>query len=130
MTFPTPAAGDPRSRPIPKSVIARALEGVRYAITGVAPDNWFGPMQPLQPMAPAEVAGRRFDYPVGYNLQYGPRAYEPGGFADLRALADNCDILRLVIETRKDQIEAQDWDIRPKKSAGATARPRASQFAS
>ncbi|HUO92570.1 MAG TPA: phage portal protein [Rhizomicrobium sp.] len=118
-----------RSRPIPKSIVTRALQGVRYAITGVAPDTWFGPMQPLAPMAPAEVAGRRFDYPTGYNLNYGPRAYEPVSFADLRALADNCDILRLVIETRKDQIEAQDWDIRPRKQPDGT-RPRARQFAS
>jgi hypothetical protein len=117
-----------RTRAIPKSVVARAIEGVRYAITGVAPDSWFGPLQPLVPMAPAEVAGRRFDYPVGYNLQYGPRAYEPVSFADLRALADHCDILRLVIETRKDQIEAQDWDIRPKKQPDG-ARPRAKTFA-
>jgi len=118
-----------RSRPIPKSIVARALEGVRYAITGVVPENWFGPMQPLAPMAPAEVAGRRFDYPTGYNLQYGARSYEPVSFADLRALADNCDILRLVIETRKDQIEAQEWDVRPKKQPDGT-RPRAKQFAS
>jgi hypothetical protein len=121
-------AAGARMRPIPKSIVQRALEGVRYAITGVAPTTWFGPSQPLAPMAPAEVVGRRFDYPTGYNLQYGPRAYEPVGFADLRALADNCDILRLVIETRKDQIEAQDWDIRPKKT-GAGARPRAGAFA-
>ena len=121
----SPAA---RTRAIPSSIIARLVEGVRYAITGVTPQTWFGPSQPLQPMAPPETAGRRFDYPTGYNLQYTPRAYEPVGFADLRALADNCDILRLVIETRKDQIEAQDWDIRPRKTA-AGARPQASSFA-
>ena len=103
----TMASDSARARPIPKGIVARAIEGVRYAITGVTPESWFGPMQPLTPQAPADVAGRRFDYPTGYNLQYGPRAYEPVGFADLRALADNCDILRLVIETRKDQIEAR-----------------------
>ena len=85
-------------------------------------------MQPLTPQAPADVAGRRFDYPTGYNLQYGPRAYEPVGFADLRALADNCDILRLVIETRKDQIEGQDWDIRPLKQADGS-RPMLAPYA-
>src|SRR5580692_3670500 len=120
-------AANARTRAIPKGVVQRAIEGVRYAITGVSPETWFGPMQPLKPMAPADVAGRRFDYPTGYNLQYSPRSYEPVGFADLRALADNCDILRLVIETRKDQIEAQDWDIRPKKTPDGT-RPRAGDF--
>jgi hypothetical protein len=41
-------------------------------------------------------------------------------FADLHMLADNCDLLRLVIETRKDQVEAQDWDVRPRKRADGT----------
>ena len=118
-----------RVRAVPSSVVQRVVDGVRYAITGVAPANWFGPMQPLAPMAPADVAGRRFDYPTGYNLQYEPRAYEPVTFSDLRALADNCDILRLVIETRKDQIEAQDWDIRPKRQDNGD-RPKSSAFAS
>jgi hypothetical protein len=86
-------------------------------------------MQPQKPMAPEGTAGRAFDYPVGYNLNYGPRSYEPVSFADLHALADNCDLLRLVIETRKDQICAQDWDVRPRKQADGT-HPKASSFAS
>ena len=43
-------------------------------ITGVSPDTWFGPLQPLAPMAPPEVKGRQFDYPFGANLNYIPRA--------------------------------------------------------
>ncbi len=96
-------------------LIARVVQGARYVMTGVKPDGWFGPMQPLQPMAPASVEGRRFDYPVGSNLDQRPRGYEPISFGDLRALADNCDVLRAVIETRKDQMESQDWIIRPKQ---------------
>lgn len=75
--------------------------------------GWFGPLQPLAPVAPPDVAGRRFDYPTGYNLNVRPRAYEKIGFTELRALADNFDLLRLVIETRKDQVEAKRWTIRP-----------------
>ncbi|MGN8097172.1 hypothetical protein [Methylobacterium sp. 22177] len=56
----------------------------------------------MRPLAPAEVAGRRFDYPPGYNLNTTARAYEPVSFAQLRRLADGYDLLRLVIETRKD----------------------------
>jgi hypothetical protein len=41
------------------------------------------------------------DYPVGYDYIYTPRSYEPIGFAELRALAQNHDITRLCIETRK-----------------------------
>jgi hypothetical protein len=118
-----------RVTPVPKGFSTRVGEAVRYLISGVAPTTWFGPMQPLQPMAPEGTGGRAFDYPTGYNLSYQPRTDEPVSFADLRALADGCDMLRLVIETRKDQIEAQDWDIRPRKTLDGS-RPGASQFAS
>src|SRR5438067_6419272 len=93
-------------------VIARVAQAARYVLSGVAPDAWFGPMHPLQPMAPPSVEGRRFDYPVGYNLDTRPRGYEPVTFEQLRALADGCDVLRAVIETRKDQMEALDWTLR------------------
>ena len=102
-----------RVNPIPPGLIARAGEAVRHVISGVAPATWFGPVQPV---APESVAGRAFDYSVGYNLQYQPRADEPGSFAQLHTLADNCDLLRIVIETRKDQIEGQDRDVRPPRA--------------
>ena len=59
--------------PIPSGIIARITQAARYVISGVGPETWFGPMQPLQPMAPPEVVGRKYDYPVGYNLNYTPR---------------------------------------------------------
>lgn len=37
------------------------------SIAGHEP-SWFGPSAPTRPSAPADVAGRRFDYPTGYNL--------------------------------------------------------------
>jgi hypothetical protein len=78
--------------------------------------DWFGPLDPLNPIAPPDVAGRRFDFPSGYNLVTRPRGYEPIGFHELRAFADAYDLLRLVIETRKDQMERQRWRIRPRVS--------------
>ena len=47
----------------------------------------------------------------------GRARYEPVGFAELRAFADAYDLLRLVIETRKDQMERQRWRIRPRTPA-------------
>jgi hypothetical protein len=76
--------------------------------------DWFGPGNPPPPMAPAEVAGRSFDYPFAVNQQTRPRAFEAISFETLRALANSYDVLRLVIETRKDQIAAQEWVIVPK----------------
>ncbi|MGH7075438.1 MAG: phage portal protein [Stellaceae bacterium] len=101
-----------QATPIAPGLIGRARQGVRYIISGVTPTTWFGPMQPLRPQAPADVAGRQFDYPVGYNLTTRPRADAAISFPQLRALADNCDLLRTVIETRKDQIERLEWTIR------------------
>jgi HK97 family phage portal protein len=72
----------------------------------------FSPGYPLVP--PERERVRVWDFPVGYNTIYTPRAYEPIGFHELRALAENHDITRLAIETRKDQIEKLEWVVRPR----------------
>lgn len=88
----------------------RVKAAVRYAIAGVLPDTWMSPSQPVAPVA-QEAFGRNRDYPVGYNLLYTPRGGEMTSFAQLRALADNCDLVRLAIETRKDQITSLQWNV-------------------
>ena len=92
---------------------------------GVTPDTWFGPQQPLTPQAPPEVKGRQWDYPFGVNLNYTPRSDSQLSFAELRALADALPLLRTVIETRKDQIAALGWAVRPIGSGGPGASQRA-----
>src|SRR4051812_23904918 len=79
--------------------------------------SWFGPLNPMPPVAPPEVAGRLTDYQPGFNLILNPRQGEPIGFAELRALADGYDILRLAIETRKDQVVRQPWVLRGRAGA-------------
>ena len=108
---------DALRRPLPPSVFARLAQATRYAITGVSPDTWFGPLQPLAPMAPPEVKGRQFDYPFGANLNYIPRAEDGISFAELRGLADALPLLRAVIETRKDQIAGQSYAVRARARA-------------
>ncbi len=96
----------------------RRAEAARSAFTGVTPQSWFGPQQPLAPQAPPEVKGRRFDYPFGANpTSYVPRSEGAISFAELRALADALPLLRAVIETRKDQIAAQNFTVRRRASA-------------
>lgn len=108
---------------IAPSLVSRIAAGFRYALSGVMPDGWMSPMAPIPPAVPAEqaqqqgVAGRQFDYPVGFNVNTQPRTGEAISFPTLRALADNYDLLRLVIETRKDQMAALDWVIRPRDKA-------------
>lgn len=100
--------------PIDPGMIQRLVTGVRYALTGVRPDSWFGPGQPLQPVAQEQARGRAYDFSVNTNLRITPRAEEAISFPQMRALADGFDFLRLVIETRKDQVCSLRWTIKPK----------------
>jgi hypothetical protein len=110
--------------PIQPGLVARAAGAIRGAIAG-AREAWFGPGEPLQTIAPPSVHGRTWDYPVAWNIAVTPRG-ESGengiGFADLRALADptlgGLDLLRIAIEKRKDQMEAQRWSIRGRAKPG------------
>lgn len=84
--------------------LARIVRGIRYMITGAGPGVWMSPNQPLAPQQ-QQTEGRQFDFQVGRNLQQTPNG--EGAAADhwqLRALADNHDVTRLAIETRKDQL--------------------------
>lgn len=99
---------------VEQALIDRVVAGVRSDLA-LPPLVWMGPNQPLKPLAQEDAVGRLKDYAVGYNLRQTPRHDEVVSFDQLRALSENCDILRIVIETRKDQIESIDWDIQPGK---------------
>lgn len=75
------------------------------------PVDWFSPLNPIRPIAPPEIAGRQWDFQSGYNLSTVRRPYEPIDFDTLRQFAQTCDLLRLVIETRKDQVAKMKWKI-------------------
>lgn len=115
--------------PIDQGMLARIAAGVRYAVSGVTPEGWFGPGQPLQPVAQEQAEGRRWDYPVGLNYTTTTRTAQDGlSFGQLRGFADAYDLLRLAIETRKDQIEAFDWELVPEDET-ADAEALAGQIA-
>lgn len=108
-----------KKTPLSQGFIARVAAGVRYAFTGNA-DAWMDAGKPLAPVA-QQAEGRRFDYEPFYNVGHSkPREREAIGFAQLRALADNYDVLRLVIEKRKDQMESLKWTIQ-KRDIASTA---------
>ena len=77
-------------------------------------DAVFSPGQPLAP--PAQEPVRVWDFPVGVNSTITPRAAEPFGFAHLRAFS-NVELVRLAIETRKDQLEGLHWRFNPRDDA-------------
>lgn len=98
-------------------------------VTGTGAD-WFGPLNPMNPIAPPDVKGRILDYPVGYNLNVQPRSYQAITFPMLRAFADSYDLLRIIIETRKDQMAKMTWNIVPRdksmRKRGAKVPPEMS----
>lgn len=108
-----------KSTSLAPSLIQRVVQGVKYVVSGVTPQSWFGPGQPLAPIAqdPSQGAvGRAFDYQVSTNMFITTKQADNTGvsFEQIRALADNLDVLRLVIESRKDRLSALDWDIQSK----------------
>ncbi len=101
----------PTKAPIEPGFVQRLVQGLQYTFTGA----WFGPGNPSRPLAEAkedQTVGRRFNYPAQYNVNTTPKRGEGTTFADLRGLADSYDLLRLCIETRKDQMAAQVIDFR------------------
>jgi len=120
--MPALVAGATRT-PISAAALAltsRGLVGSTQAlIAGVSAGDWFGPGQPLPALAPAGTEPRAKDYEFSINTQFQTRRTESGvSYAQLRALARGYDLLRLVIETRKDQVAAIPLTIRVRKEDG------------
>ena len=96
----------------PQGFLSRLRTAYQFVSTGKT--DWFGPREPMDPVAPPDVAGRALDYPVGYNQNLAPRALEPVSFTQLRVLAESYDLMRIIIETRKDQVAAMKWNVKPR----------------
>jgi Phage portal protein len=86
----------------------RLTQAVTYGLSG----GWFTPEMPLNPQHP-ETAGRRFDYLAGYNIATRPRRDSGIDFLTLRNFAQYYDILRMLIEKRKDQVVNFEWSVVP-----------------
>jgi hypothetical protein len=102
-----------KTTPLGQGVIARAAGLIRNVM-----DQWFGPNVPLDPVAPPNTPVRTFDYPTSANSNTTPRSGEAITYDALRSLAENHDLTRLLIETRKDQIARRPIQFRLKEKAG------------
>lgn len=107
---------DPRAI-VPSKFGKRLTQAVTYGLTG----GWFSPQLPLQPQH-QETAGRRLDYIAGYNIGTKPRRDSGIDFQTLRNFAKFYDLLRILIEKRKDQITNFDWSIVPSDEAIASGQ--------
>ena len=102
-----------------------APTGGTLAVEDISTDYWFSALQPIAPVAPASYRPRQRAFLPGENIIWTP-GDDKGGvtFEALRTLADSWDLLRLVIETRKDQLSRLKWNIRAKKIPGEKAKDR------
>jgi hypothetical protein len=69
------------------SSIASMFQPPRNTIRGVETTDWFGPLQPVAPIAPKGTEPRGFQYNAGQNLVYTPRADQVYSAKELRDLA-------------------------------------------
>lgn len=97
------------------TLLARVTGAVKGLKAGFE-SGWNPPGEPMEVQAPEGTKPRAFDFRPFLNKSTIPRSEESGGvtFQQLRDLADNCNLLRLVIETRKDQLSKVRWTWRVK----------------
>lgn len=84
-------------------------------VSGVSNSDWFGPLQPMQPVTPTSFQPRQYGYPQGANLTWQPKGDSPIDFWTLRVLADSWDLLRNCIRMKKNQICGVDYVLRARK---------------
>ena len=81
------------------------------SISVISNTDWFGPLQPLKPAAPKGTEPRKFEYQLGQNLIFTPRANDRTPYRVLKAMADADGLLRTVIETAKNLLVAVPFEI-------------------
>lgn len=98
---------------MPEGGTRSSLTTMAATLTSQFQPGWglFSPGTP--PIAAEQRPPRLIDFPAGFNLTYTPREGAAFGFPQLRAFA-NTELVRLAIETRKDQIERLDWQVKPR----------------
>lgn len=99
---------------LPQEMIDQAAAGGRPRVQ-VQDSAWMPAGQPPPQFIHPTPDSRRFDFPVNINTRFNPKSGEGVTFGQLRALADSYDLLRVIIERRKDQIEGFEWEIAPTK---------------
>src|SRR5581483_638950 len=117
----------PVSTQIDQGTIDRVSGRIQtYAQSNLPAANWFPPFAPLVLVAPKDSFVRALDYSMGVNLVINPRADECVTYSQMRFVAQECTLVSLAVETRKDQMAKQKWDIRfrPEAVEGKSSEER------
>ena len=91
------------------NLFQRLTGGIKGFVNG-----FWTPGTPLPTVPPPNTPPRQYDYPITTNIDIEPRAGVPIKFGELIALANQWDILRTIIERRKDQLAKMPWSIQAK----------------
>lgn len=81
--------------------------------------TWLSAMPPMPEIAPDFYEVRARDFSIGENLNLTPG---DGKFSVLRRLADKWNVLRTIIDTKKDLMSAVSWSIKPDPKPGETKK--------
>lgn len=79
--------------------------------------GYLSAMPPLPAMGPRDYDIRSRDFRIAENLDYIPGG---GKFPVLRTFADRWNVLRSLLDTKKDRMAAYTWEIKPKPGPGET----------
>jgi hypothetical protein len=108
----------------PPTSLLRPIPARPSQVRGLSSSEWFGPLEPVKPVAPLGMQPRQFEFLPGQNLVFQPRAAEAISFQDLIYMADNCDLVRIVIEALKDSVCLLPWQVRMRQMPGETEKQR------
>ena len=93
------------------------VQAAASILIGGGSEAWMAPGDPMAPTAPPQdVEGRQFDFSVGANMIITPKseatATREVTMPQLRWLAESVEVMRMIIETRKDRVCGMDWSFR------------------
>ena len=94
-------------------LLGRVTAKVAGALPGLT-SGWMPPGEPPAIGVPAGTPPRTWDFPVSVNLRRPPRMGERFSALQLRALAENCTLVQLAIQTRIAQVARLKWQIQPR----------------
>jgi phage portal protein BeeE len=103
------------------SIVAQLFRAPQTEIRGIEQTDWFGPGQPVKPIAPVGTEPRGWQFFPNQNFIYTPRANEPMTGDDLRQ-ASMYDMVRIIIENVLDQMTRIPVNVRLKRMPGESAK--------
>ena len=92
-----------------QGLMTRLMGGLK----GFANGFWT-PGTPLPTIPPEGTPPRQFDFRTTTNIDIAPRSNSAISFEQLRQLADNWDVLRAIIQRRKEHMSKLKWTIQPR----------------